>query len=372
MISNSSPTYLIPGQVWKVVQSWASSQKNVDKVTGVDPNNPDISPNTRIIVPHDNVSYDMRYNMYESLFKSLVRHYPKSYISPIRERSSGSSFHVLSINTNKDISIKIYVGEKNFKPRALRPGLAFEDYVSSIVKEGIKKIEEVKKEQGVSLIPNSYFDLTLHLRQKSRNRTIKIPGITSVVELGKNNDKADIKIYSGSSSGRPATATQISLKQNNFAHWSSANTYTKALSLFEKNVSRKIVDIDISTDRTVTFRRGVHGIYFPATSEEVLKYCFGEGVYKVDYIVIGAVYQGILENFDIHVDCARIYKNKDIGDRKRLAREVYLLISSDLTSNASAFKDTSFGKGPKYKGLSVSFVNIAKLQQSKKYVRGIR
>ena len=370
---SSNYTYIIPGQVWYVVDRWAKSNSNVVKVEKSELSNPRIGLNTRIIVPKENLKYETRYSILESLYKLLIRQYPKAYISPIRETAGGSTFYTMNINTNKDISIKIYLGEKSFTPRALRAGLAFEDYVSSIIKEGIAEIKEYKKENDINVIPNSYFNLTLNLHQKSRRRTIKIPGITSVVESGKNNNKVDIKIYSGNPKGGSATETQISLKQNNFAYWSSANKYNEALTLFEKNVNNGKVPIQLSSNNLVTFADNIDGIYFPATSKEVLKYCFGENEYAVDYIVIGAIFEGIDENFNINVNCGRIYSRNIKDDLRILARDVYLLISSDLTSKASAFKDLTFGpnRNYKYTGLSVDFVNKFKINKGN-YVEGVR
>jgi hypothetical protein len=323
---------------------------------------PNKTPNTIIILPDKNFTYDQITRLHANILKSLNKHFPKSYFSAEIDTSSIAKYKTILVNTNKDISIKILVGLKEKKPEVLRPGMAFELYFESIIKDEISKLEDLQKEYGSPEIPLSFFNLTLSLFNNENKKYINISNIVDAERVGQNKNKPDIKIMRESDSGSRKPTIKISLKQGNFSFWSSANTYRNALEILDNNISKGIISVNTSMSGLRSFPSGIGGIYVPATKEETKKFCFGEGDNTVDYIVINSKYQGIDENLVMDVICEKIYSKTSQSDLTDLMKDVYLLIEeTEPGENGSKM----------LRGFGVKFVNGKKIK-NKEYIKGIR
>ena len=345
--------YLIFNQVYKVIQNFASKyryliRKNADE------------PNTIYIKPV-NMTSEMIYNMYDKIFKELSSyHYPNSVFTPGKAESKGARYKTIIVNASKDISIKFFTGRIEKRPKILAPGMAFEEYFTSIVNDQITELRTLQQELGTPLIPLHIFNLTLNILDRSTRQYINLDKIVGIKNVGKANKKPDVQIDC-----RAKPSIKISLKQGNFGMWSSANMYTEALNVLRKNEEKNIIQLNKNTSSITTFGEGVNGVYVTATIDEVKKYCFGESPYQVDYIVINTRLDGIDENYVIHINTDKVYKRTSMQDLYKLQSDVFLLISEDPTKRASGIRP--------YYGLDVQFVNSALLKNvNKKYVKGVR
>lgn len=351
---NNKSVHLIYNQIYKIIQNFSTKYKyTIQKY--------DKSPNTIIIKPI-NMTPEMIYNMYDYIFKQLSSYYfPNSIFKSDTETTKSARYKRILVNANNDISIKFFISaDTSKKPYLLRPGMAFEAYFVSIIKEEIVKLKELQKELGTPLIPLHIFNLTLDIFNKSTRKTISIDKIVDIKHIGGSNQKPDAQI-----NRRLKPNIKISLKQENFGIWSSANRYRTAFDILNKNVEENIITLNKNISNIVSFDGDVNGLYVKATIDEIKKYCFGEGLNQVDYVVISSYFQGIDENKVIHIESNKVYKKGNISDILKMQSDVFLLISENPEKNAS-------GVSP-YRGLDIQFVNSSSLNtRGKKYVKGIR
>lgn len=356
--SKSDSVYLLPKKVFILVEKILKN----NKVQITYPNTSK-SPNTLIIIPNRLMTFDMISRLYINLYKALSNYYPQSNFYIGKDENLTRKYKTILVNANKDISIKIFTGlHKTKTPEVLRPGMAFELYFESIIKDELSKLKDLQKEYGRPLIPLSFFNLTLNLFNNKNKNSINISNIVDVKRVGQANDKPDIELIRRLDNGSPRPTIKISLKQGNFGFWSSANTYQDASEILDRNISHGIVNINTSMSGVRNFQLGVRGIYIPATKEETKKFCFGEGKNEVDYIVINSKYQGIDENIVMNVICERIYRKTSPSDLTELMKDVYLLIEeADPGKNGSKI----------LKGFDIKFVNGEKIKD-KEYIKGVR
>lgn len=346
----NQPRYLIPGIINRILINMSSTYDYT-----ITKNNE--NPNT-FFIHFNNKTKEQIYNTYDKIFKALSSyHFSTSVFTPGEDTSSNVKYKTILVNSNKDISIKFYIGIQEHSPRILRPGMAFEEYVLHIILDQISHLKSVQRELGTPIIPLHIFNLTAEFT--SSRKVSKIDKIVSVAHVGRANKKPDIKIIR-----RSKPDVKISLKQGNFGNWSQANTYSNALSILNNNINKKVIELNKNTSGIYSFKNNIDGFYVPATTPEVSKYCFGTSPDIVDYIIINSHFQGIDENNIIHINSEKIYEN-NLKDIETLRNDVFLLISYDPTSNATALKP--------YRGLRVQFVNSEVIKNgAKKYTQGIR
>lgn len=330
-------------------------------------------PNTFHIISPDSNTYEMNVSLFANIFKELNRLYPNGHISITTPEKIGtgaikSNFNRIIINKG-DISIKVFLNRTKKVPEMLRPGVALEEYVASMIKDDLRDLKDWMLGLKIGSITAAPMLHKLNVKmeiQASNNTKIIITNITGAKRVGASKQKPDILINCRNVNRKPLSSVKISLKQSNFGYWSSANQYKQALYILENAIATKKVNVNTTTSGISIFDDKVNGIYVPATKEEVSKYCFGEGINRVNYIVIDGSYQGMDEFNVIHMNCNRFYSD-NLRDIERLQKDVFLLISEDIQKNPSGLKRTD---GTGYRGFDIQFVNGTKLKESgKKYIQ---
>jgi hypothetical protein len=175
------------------------------------------------------------------------------------------------------------------------------------------------------------------------SKKIYINKVKSIVRVGGQNKKSDIKISSITGT------TNISLKLPQFNSWqSSANSDDSAV----KNAKKVLKNLP---NFTAAFQNN-NGVYVESTRDEVMKFCFGgTGDNKVDYIIVSNfpgkqlaksfIFDG-MQTLTIKVD--NIYDIKKQPDILAIQSNCHMLIKKTNNSNANITSE--------YKGYIISFV----------------
>lgn len=333
------------------------------------------SPNTFGVLPPSNNTYAMNENLFNIILSGIIHQYPNAYITTDKQiLSSGrggrlkSSFNRILINRDRSISIRVFLNLSEKVHEVLRPGIAFEEYFFSFISENLNDLKSLGlKTIGHPLLHR--YNLTLKIESPGLlNKKILVENITGVKRVGQSNDKPDIEIICRGINRIPKPKVKISLKQANFGFWSSANRYTEAFNILEGAINSGKVEVITNPSGLSIFSGGISGIYVPATKDEISKYCFGEGVNRVDYIVIGGRYQGMDEFRVMNVVCDKFYQYSQTDINKlHTDKEVYLLISQDPSKKASGLVGPN---GKRYQGFDIRFVNQSNItENSGRYIQ---
>jgi hypothetical protein len=176
------------------------------------------------------------------------------------------------------------------------------------------------------------------------SKKISINNVKSIVRVGSQNKKSDIKITSITGT------TNISLKLPQFNSWQSyANSDDSAV----KNAKKVLKNLP---NFTAAFQNNNNGVYVKSTIEEVKQFCFGgTGGNKVDYILVSNfpgkqlaksfIFDG-MRTLKISVD--KIYDINKPHDITAIQSNCYMLIKKTHNSNANITSE--------YKGYTISFV----------------
>lgn len=294
--------------------------------------------------------------LYNTISAQLTDMYPDVVF---KNTEDGDLFKIRAIING---SGSIHIAKKKGKvSRALKPGLAYEDYFESVIIDGIQSVNEWVRKMDWP----SQFRPSLTLKLTSNNNMITISPIAGVSGVGGENNKTDIRIY------RPNTSCiNISLKQTNFFSWSSADTYNprfskNAKALLEQAISKKLVTVE---NEQIIFPKGVKGIRAKVTDDEEMKYyAFGTGVDQVNYIVIGAGLDGIDEDDHIiYMTGKETYRYNNTQDMARLEEDFYIVIYKNVGREG---KNRSSSALSPYKNVSVRYVNRSHAYSSDVYTR---
>jgi hypothetical protein len=246
-----------------------------------------------------------------------------------------------------------------------RPGAANEFMMVSIIKDQLQLLKEIKEELGF-IFPTEYLSqkLDINLYEKispSKKGTIKqVKSIERVGEerVGGLQQKPDVKITTAGG------IVNISIKQDIFPSWSSAWTYSGALSVMDYLVNNNLIQI---TNTGITVGNiQYEGIAISSTVGEVKKFCFNNT--EIDYAIVNSFSTGDIisqitkssENtYSIDLKSNIIYGNNDV-DITRLRPTVFLAIRNSTSSSASALK-------AKYPGFVVNFIPENKISENNLY-----
>lgn len=297
-----------------------------------------ITQGTIGIIPRDKSKSPL---MYKKILEDIKGTYPGSELV---EKDDGN-LKKIKIISNGYGTIKIPF-EKKTTSRVLRPGIAYEMYFHSVLLDGITALQELREE--FKEIPTTIFDRynNLTLLITSGNKTFPIGPIKSAEHVGGKNEKVDIRINK-----KNGSSVNISLKQDNFFSWSSANTYDSVFSSRPKQILEEAIGKGILqlSNNKIIFPTGVDGIRIPATSKEVQNYAFGKLNNKVDYIIISAKKVNYNDNKRIiYMDAKKVYKNGNALDLSELMGDVYMILGKS-SGNASALRP--------YQNVSVGYYN---------------
>lgn len=275
------------------------------------------------------------------IINEISRRYPST---EIKQTTDGGVLKLKAI-VNGYGSIHISVPRKTTSP-IMKPGEAYELYFESVILGGLKNLKELREEMD---IPQSMFDMyhNLTLVINAGNKKISIGPIKSVDKVGQLGGKTDIRI--NLKTGR---SVKISLKQGNFAFWSSAGTFDSTYSVRPKKILDKSISIgqvSVGTDNEIIFPTGVNGLRVPANESEIKKYAFGTGADVVDYIIVNAGQVNYNSNTNvIYMTGMQIYKKNDSSDIRKMMNDFYMMIYR-INGTASALRP--------YKNVSVRYAN---------------
>jgi hypothetical protein len=247
-----------------------------------------------------------------------------------------------------------FKSQKSIKPKVpelLRPGILNEEYFVSKINDQVKKINEAK---NTIALPN-LFDPNLNLVLYENNQQkYTINGIKSIERVGQLLGKEDVSIKTKNNK-----KIKISLKKENFSFWGSASQYSAANDILDYLIKSNLISVSNSSGRGVltdiSTGKPLIGIRLKATIGEIKKYCFGEGMNKVDYILIQSFNVGDFrdirkvgggQDYKLELNSSIIYKETS-NDIIRMRDNVYLTIVPS-SSNSSALM-------PNYPGFRIQF-----------------
>ena len=274
--------------------------------------------------------------------------------------ATGRPSNVLGVDfilTLQRVTSKLEIFFKNQKtikpkvPELLRPGILNEEYFVSKINDQVKKINEAK---NAIALPN-LFDPNLNLVLYENNQQkYTINGIKSIERVGQLLGKEDVSIKTKNNK-----KIKISLKKENFSFWGSASQYSAANDILNYLIKSNLISVSNSSGRGVlsdiSTGKPLIGIRSKATIGEIKKYCFGEGMNKVDYILIQSFNVGDFrdirkvgggQDYKLELNSSIIYKETS-NDIIRMRDNVYLTIVPS-SSNSSALM-------PNYPGFRIQF-----------------
>jgi hypothetical protein len=247
----------------------------------------------------------------------------------------------------------------------IRAGAANEFMMVSIIKDQLQLLKEIKEELGY-IFPTEYLSQKLDINLYEKTSPIKkgtIKQVKSIERVGEERvgglqQKPDVKLTTANGT------VNISIKQDIFPAWSSAWTYSGALSAMDYIVNNNLIQI---TNRGIVVgKTQYNGIAINSTLGEVKKFCFNNT--EIDYAIVNTFSTGDIiseitkssENtYSIDLKSNIIYGNNDT-DINRLQPIVFLAITKSTSSSASALKD-------KYPGFVVDFIPENKIADRNLY-----
>jgi len=245
-------------------------------------------------------------------------------------------------------------------PELDRPGILNEEYFVSKINDQIQKINEAKLSVGMPTIFDPNLNILMYENYKQK---YTITGISSIERIGQENNKSDVRIKT-----KVGKEINISLKKENFSFWGSAAQYSAAKNILDYLVKSNIITVSNKNGRgtisDASTGNSLIGIRAKATVGEIKKYCFGDAVNKVDYILIQSFSNlnfsemrkvGGGADYKLGLYAAKIY-TESVNNIIRMRNDVYLTIVPS-SSSASALM-------PNYPGLKIQFANA---EASSKY-----
>lgn len=229
----------------------------------------------------------------------------------------------------------------------LRPGIAFEEYFTSVIIDHISALRQARAELSETYIRNKMPYLTLLIN--TGEKVFPIGPIKSVDRVGGKNKKTDVLITKNN-----GTKHKISLKQSNFSFWSSADTYNSKYSIRAKNILKKAIEnktVNVSPTGEIIFPNDVKGIRTKVDDDDEIKYyAFGSISDRVDSIIINGKFLTFDENkFILTIGSSESYRYNNTSDFNRLKRDFYMVIQHKIGRSSGALSP--------YKNVSVQYVN---------------
>lgn len=251
-----------------------------------------------------------------------------------------------------EIFFKTSKSSQNKIPELLRPGILNEEYFVSKINDQIQKIKNAKKEVGLP----SIFDPTLNIVLYENNvKQYTISSVKSIERVGQLRQKEDVVIETTNNN-----KIRVSLKKENFSFWGSASLYSPAKKILDYLVNSNLIKVSNNNGRGILtdFNSGnnIIGVRTIASIGEIKKYCFGEDLKKIDYILIQSFNPGDFKEMRTSGSSGTEYKfelnsslvyTQSAKDIIRMKNNVYLTIVPS-SKNSSLLL-------PEYPGFRIQF-----------------
>lgn len=262
----------------------------------------------------------------------------------------------LGIKTIKFIFYKIRDKVDRF------PGWRINELIlPSMINESIETLKDELEDVGKIISPNYSPRLTLKVYSKNNKTPIYIKHIKSAEQTGDervNNIQIKTDVKFETTLGKNIN---LSIKKNNHPSWSSANSYSGAVSILKELIKKGIVQIPNGKNEFLYDNKTYSGLALLATPGEVKKFCFDDNT--IDYIIIndfssndiGTTYERYGKNLqdwsvDMRVDFLYPNTNLGISDiNPNVFLEIYFGSRSSTLMSNSGFKNLSVNFVPKDK-----------------------